>query len=103
MSPYYPPATPKLDDCLAPDDNTDLNATASAHGLLPKLSGSATTYLDGSGAFSAPVAAAGDTSKVVASGTSTIAANTCRYIVHHFEVASGAHLQIDATGSLEVG
>ena len=35
----------KLDDLASPDDNTDLNATASAHGLLPKLSGSATQVL----------------------------------------------------------
>src|SRR5687768_16158792 len=32
----------KLDDLAAPDDNTDLNASASAHGLLRKLSGLAT-------------------------------------------------------------
>lgn len=30
------PAAPKLDDNAAPDDNTDLNATTSAHGLAPK-------------------------------------------------------------------
>ncbi len=29
-------AAPKLDDCAAPDDNTDLNASTSAHGLLLK-------------------------------------------------------------------
>lgn len=26
----------KLDDLATPDDNTDLNATASVHGLMPK-------------------------------------------------------------------
>ena len=30
----------KLDDLATPDDNTDLDATESEHGLLPKLSGS---------------------------------------------------------------
>ncbi|MCB1626478.1 MAG: hypothetical protein KDI48_02050, partial [Xanthomonadales bacterium] len=44
----------KLDDLATPDDNTDLNATTSRHGLLPKLSGVATEYLDGTGAFSTP-------------------------------------------------
>ena len=44
----------KLDDLASPDDNTDLDATASAHGLLPKLSGTATEYLDGSGSWSTP-------------------------------------------------
>lgn len=41
----------KLDDLIATDDNTDLNASASAHGLLKKLSGTATEFLDGSGAW----------------------------------------------------
>jgi Protein of unknown function (DUF2793) len=44
----------KLDDLAAPDDNTDLNASSSAHGLLRKLSATATEYLDGSGAWSTP-------------------------------------------------
>lgn len=44
----------KLDDLATPDDNTDLNATTGHHGLLRKLSGTASEYLDGSGAFSTP-------------------------------------------------
>jgi len=44
----------KLDDLAAPDDNTDLNATAAAHGLLPKLSNVVTEFLNGTGAFSVP-------------------------------------------------
>jgi hypothetical protein len=44
----------KLDELATPDDNTNLNATASYHGLLPKLSGSATDFLNGSGAWSVP-------------------------------------------------
>lgn len=43
----------KLDDLATPDDNTDLNATASAHGLLPKLSGSASDALRGDGSWGA--------------------------------------------------
>lgn len=35
-------------------DNTTANATTGRHGLLPKLSGTATEYLDGSGAWSTP-------------------------------------------------
>jgi hypothetical protein len=46
----------KLDDLSAPDDNTDLNASTLKHGLLPKLSGNAAQFLDGTGAFSAPAA-----------------------------------------------
>lgn len=39
----------KLDNLSPPDDTTDLNATTSAHGLLPKLSGIATNVLSGIG------------------------------------------------------
>lgn len=56
----------KLDDLAAPDDNTDLNASTSAHGLLPKLSGAATEFLNGTGAFSTP---AGNTPFTGDSGT----------------------------------
>lgn len=42
-----------LDTLAACSDVTDLNATASAHGLLPKLSGSATDVLRGDGTFGA--------------------------------------------------
>ncbi len=44
----------KLDDFAAPDDNIDLNATTSAHGLLPKLSGEATEFLSGEGDWAVP-------------------------------------------------
>lgn len=46
----------KLDDLATPDDNTDLNATTGRHGLLPKLSGTATQFLNGAGTFSNPIA-----------------------------------------------
>jgi hypothetical protein len=40
----------KLDDLAAPDDNTDLNASAAKHGLMQKYPGGATNFLreDGS-------------------------------------------------------
>lgn len=44
----------KLDDLATPDDNTDLNASATRHGLLAKLSNIATEFLNGQGAFSTP-------------------------------------------------
>ena len=49
----------KLDDFAAPDDNTDLNATAAAHGLLPKLSNVVTEFLNGTGVFSVPAGGVG--------------------------------------------
>lgn len=47
------PTGTKLDDLGAPDDNTDLNASTSAHGLLPKLDNNSAHFLDGTGSWSA--------------------------------------------------
>jgi hypothetical protein len=52
------PAATKLDDLTAPDDNTDLNASMTAHGLLKKLSNVSTQYMSGTGVWSAPGASA---------------------------------------------
>jgi hypothetical protein len=41
----------KLDDLGVPDDNTDLNASTTRHGLLPKLSGNADHALKGDGTW----------------------------------------------------
>ena len=49
----------KLDDLATPDDNTDLNASVSRHGLLPKLDGITTHFLDGSGAWATPAGGGG--------------------------------------------
>jgi len=46
--------TIKLDELAAPTDNTDLDASTSTHGLLPKLSNVSTEYLNGVGAWSTP-------------------------------------------------
>jgi hypothetical protein len=45
---------PKLDDLSAPDDNTDLNSSTGAHGLLKKLDNDSTHFLDGTGNWSIP-------------------------------------------------
>lgn len=44
----------KLDELAAPDDNTNLNATTGAHGLLKKLSNNSAQYMDGTGNWSTP-------------------------------------------------
>jgi len=44
----------KLDDLASPDDNTDLDSTISAHGLLPKLGGGTTNFLRADGTWNAP-------------------------------------------------
>jgi hypothetical protein len=45
----------KLDDLAAPDDNTDLDASASKHGLLPKLPNDDERYLRGDGVWGSMV------------------------------------------------
>lgn len=44
----------KLDDLATPDDNTDLNASTTRHGLLRKLDDNAVHYLNGKGEWKAP-------------------------------------------------
>ena len=41
----------KIDELGDPDNNTNLDASTSAHGLLPKLTGSPTQFLDGTGSW----------------------------------------------------
>lgn len=50
--------TQKLDDWGTPDDNTDTNASTTAHGLMPKLPNVATQFIDGTGAWA--ILATGD-------------------------------------------
>jgi hypothetical protein len=44
----------KLDDLATPDDNTDLDAALTRHGLLPKLGGGTTNFLRADGTWAAP-------------------------------------------------
>jgi len=44
----------KLDDCAVPDDNTDLDANTSRHGLLPKLGGGSVNFLRADGTWNPP-------------------------------------------------
>ena len=44
----------KLDELATPDDNTNLNATTSRHGLLLKLGGGTTNFLRADGSWAAP-------------------------------------------------
>jgi hypothetical protein len=61
----------KLDELAAPTDVTTLNSTTSAHGLLKKLSNSATQYMDGSGNWSTPTG----TGKLIARYYASYASN----------------------------
>lgn len=44
----------KLDDLAVPDDNTDLDASTTRHGLLKKLPGGTSNFLRADGAFATP-------------------------------------------------
>lgn len=55
----YIEANTKLDDLQTPDDNTDLNATTTEHGLLKKLDNSASNFMNGQGNWAEPVGGAG--------------------------------------------
>jgi hypothetical protein len=44
----------KLDDFAEPDDNTDLNASPTKHGLCPKLGGGTSNFLRADGTWAAP-------------------------------------------------
>jgi hypothetical protein len=50
----------RLDTISAPTDSTSLDASTNAHGLLPKLSGTATEYMNGTGAWSTPAGGSSD-------------------------------------------
>jgi hypothetical protein len=119
----------KLDDLATPDDNTDLDATSTRHGLLPKLSGTATQYLNGTGSWSTPSGGntefvsidntdspytnvAGNDGKVVlcddSSGAITVnlqAAATAGdgYTVGFLKTSSSNYVLIDPNGSETVG
>ena len=55
----------KLDDLAAPDDNTDLNASTTKHGLLPKLPGGSTNFLREDGTWAAPAGGGGGLGYVI--------------------------------------
>jgi len=70
----------KLDELAAGTDITTLDATTLVHGLLPKLSGVATEFLNGSGGYTVPTV-----SSVVgvAYGSATVLATTTSIEVTH--------------------
>lgn len=58
----------KLDEWATPTDVTTLNATTGYHGLLPKLSGVSSEFLNGNGAWVAPIGS----SMIMRTGTFSI-------------------------------
>ncbi len=87
----------KLDDFAAPDNNTDLNASTSAHGLLPKLDNAPANFLNGQGAWAVPPG----TTKV-SSGSYTGDSTVNRAIAHGLTVTPKIVFLFDNTGQDQV-
>jgi hypothetical protein len=92
----------KLDDFATPDDNTDLNATTTHHGLLPKLSNNTRQFLRGDGTWTtfasvtaSPTAAAGSTT----SDAAPLAATNTTFITSD-STAKGVKLPNGAAGDI---
>jgi hypothetical protein len=105
--------TIKLDDFATPDDNTDLNATSTYHGLLAKLSAVATQYLNGNGVWSEPIpkviqgASEGVvTSTATAYGTSSKTINLTvaqkKYLVYFFYEHSNDTVGKNTTSRIQI-
>lgn len=92
----------KLDDFAACDDNTDLNATTSAHGLLPKLSNNNRQFLRGDGSW-ATYASSTSTATAAAGSLYTdaaaLAATNVVYITSD-SAAKGVKLPTGASGDI---
>lgn len=73
----------KLDELAAPTDVTTLNATVSAHGLLPKLGGGTTNYLRADGTWAQPAGGGGggaSSGLVISEATSIGGAMSCYFV-----------------------
>lgn len=89
---------PKLDDLAAPDDNTDLNASTSAHGLMPKLGNNTRQFFRGDGTqatyasvTATPVAATGSLfSDAAALPTTNTSFITCDSTAKGVKLPTGA-------------
>ena len=66
----------KLDDLATPDDNTDLDANTSRHGLMRKLPGDITKVFRGDGSFGSAVADA----EVLVEGTQSAGGHSFDYL-----------------------
>jgi hypothetical protein len=91
----------KLDDLAAPDDNTDLNASTSAHGLMQKYPGGTTTFLRADASFATPTASATPYSPF---DPGTIVVPTANHMVMggHLVLSGSENLTLQGTARLVI-
>jgi hypothetical protein len=89
----------KLDDFTAPDDNTDLNATTSAHGLLPKLANNTVQFIRADGSWAIPFG--GYTTTATAAGTTVLTALSTQTQI--FTGSTTQTVTLPVTSTLELG
>lgn len=87
-----------LDELGAPTDILTLNASLTAHGLLPKLPGGTTTFLRADGTYAAPTAAAAD--PVYSPGAFTIVTETGRLFIDTLILSGTEEAVVEGTGTL---
>jgi len=94
----------KLDELAAPTDVTTLNASTTAHGLLPKLDNVSTHFLDGTGAWGTPTASLPEVvqSERTPESDVTINADSCAFFDEELVIADGQEVLIEDGGSLVV-
>lgn len=90
-----------LDELGAPTDVTTLDASLTAHGLLPKLPGGTSTFLRADGTFAAPTATAAD--PAYAYGTFTVATGTAKILSRHLILTTTQRATLAGTATLRMG
>lgn len=80
----------KLDDLATPDDNTDLDVSAARHGLMPKLSGSASDVFKGDGSYGPVPSPAVYPYQVAVAGSPGPNAVTADGTVHRIDASGGS-------------
>jgi hypothetical protein len=95
-------ANTKLDDLVAPDDNTDLNASTSKHGLLPKLGGGTANFLRADGTWAAPATTRAITFVIDGAGATITTGVKGDLSIPFAGTITGARLLADQSGSIVV-
>jgi len=81
----------KLDDLAAPDDNTDLDASTTKHGLMKKFPGGTTNFLREDGAFASPGASSTNIKQTEIDFGST-PVSEASFIITDADVGAGSQL-----------